>query len=206
MLNRIEELEKQLKQISDEIKEIKKQGNNMVQLKELEPGDKFVLCGKKFVVLVHNKFTSGTEVICNEFWFRDVRFGDTNEYVKSNAKELCDSIVPLIEEEVGEKNLIEYCLDFRAVDGGIDYKPIMCKVSPIDFDRARKYFPLLVNEKLDDWWWMATPWNSKGIGNQNALTVVSFSGRIDYDFCNCHERGVRPFCILKPTTLVHKCE
>lgn len=51
MLNRIEELEKQLKQISDEIKEIKKQENNMVQLKELQPGETFKIGEHDFVVL-----------------------------------------------------------------------------------------------------------------------------------------------------------
>lgn len=205
MLNRIEELEKQLKQISDEIREIKKQENKMDQLKELEPGDKFMLCGKEFIVLDYNQFIPGIEVICNELWFENVRFGDTNEYAKSNVKELCNSIVTLIEKEIGKENLMEHCVDFRSVDGKTDYTSITCKVSPITFERARKYFPLLVNENLGDWWWMATPWNSKGIGHENALATVSPSGSIYFNSC-VNFSGIRPFCVLKPTTLVYKCE
>ena len=105
---------------------------------------------------------------------------------------------------VGDENIIEYEVDLTALDGGNDFGTIKCKVSPIPFMEARKYFHLLVNKDLPDWWWTLTSWNSSKRGYTKSVTVVSPSGSISYYDYVCGN-GVRPFCILRSSIFVSKC-
>ena len=201
MLERINALEKQAKQILDEIKEIKEKAN-VVALGSLNPGDTFRLCDREFIVLAHEGEVS--KVISKDFWGENKVFGNDKNYAKSKIREFIEKeILPKIEAVVGKENVVEHEIHLEALDGGNDFGKLKCKVHPIDFMEARKYFPLLFNEKLNDWWWTCTPWNSGEHGYQNALTVVSPSGRIDCDgYYDVF--GVRPFCILKSNIFVSR--
>ena len=201
MLEKINALEKQAKQILDEIKEIKEKAN-VVALGSLNPGDTFRLCDREFIVLAHEGEVS--KVISKDFWGQDKVFGNNKNYAKSKIKEFVEKeILPKIEAVVGRENVVEHEIDLEALDGGNDFGKLKCKVLPIDFMEARKYFPHLVNEKLNDWWWTCTPWNSGKHGYQKAITVVSPSGYVN---CSIYRSsiGVRPFCILKSNIFVSK--
>lgn len=199
MLERINELEKQAKKILEEVKEIKEKAQ-VATLGSLKPGDKFWLCDKEFIVLEHEG--EGTKVISKGFWGENKKFGQNKNYAESFIEEFIEEeIFPKIAAVVGEENILEHEVDLTALDGGNDFGKIRCKVHPIEFMEARKYFHLLVDESLNDWWWLCTPWNSGNRGCKNAVAVVSPSGYIANGSCN-NDIGVRPFCILRSSILV----
>ena len=203
MLERINALEKQAKQILDEIKEIKEKAN-VVALGSLNPGETFMLGDKEFIVLEHEG--EGTKVISKNLWGKSRKFGDSKNYITSSLRDYHEKdVYQEIAAVVGDENIIEYEVDLTALDGGNDFGTIKCKVSPIPFMEARKYFHLLVNNNLPDWWWTLTSWNSKKNGREKAVTVVSPSGVVtDYD-CYFIDIGVRPFSILRSSIFVSKC-
>ena len=171
------------------------------KLSDLKPGETFMIADHEFLVLDHTE--TGTKVISKDMWQEDsIEFGSSKEYATSNIKNFIDrEVLPVIAAAVGEENIIEHDVDLTALDGGNDFGSIRLKVHPIEFMEARKYFELLVNEELPDWWWTITPWNSRGIGYAKSLAVVSPFGY----FCDCNYNyycGVRPFCILNSNIFV----
>ena len=176
-----------------------------VRLSELNPGDIFQTTGKrKYKVL--DQCTEYTRIISLGFVKENVKFDDdTTDYNKSSLKKLCDTeILKDFEEEFGEENIENDISDLITVDGqkiGV----VKCKVRPLTFDEARKYTDLTPNNKLNDCYWTCSAWSTEERGWKYALTVVSPSGFIYYNYCN-YSRGVRPVCILKSNIFVSKTE
>lgn len=202
MLERINELERQVKSISKEIAEIKEKAK-VVTLGTLMPGETFMLGNKEFIVLEHEG--EGTKIISKNLWGKSRKFGDSKNYITSSLRDYHEKdVYQEIAAVVGDENIIEYEVDLTALDGGNDFGTIKCKVSPIPFMEARKYFHLLVNNNLPDWWWTLTSWNSKKNGREKAVTVVSPSGFVaNSSYYN--GSGVRPFSILRSSIFVSKC-
>lgn len=179
---------------------------NKVQLSELEPGEVFKIGEHDFIVLEPG-FTQ-TKVISKDFMAKNVVFDEeTRDYNKSNLKKVIEEeIQPIIEEAVGEENIVEHIVKLTSVDMQREFDDCKCKVRPITFDEAREYNNLIVNEDLDDWWWTCTPWSTEARGRQYSMAVVSPSGDvIDYG-CYRGNNGVRPVCILKSNIFVSKGE
>lgn len=178
---------------------------NKVQLSELEPGEVFKIGEHDFIVL-ESGFTQ-TKVISKDFMAENVVFDeDTRDYNKSNLKKVIEEeIQPIIEEAVGEENIVEHIVKLTSVDMQREFDDCKCKVRPITFDEAREHNNLIVNEDLDDWWWACTPWSTEARGLQYSIVVVSPSG--DFSNYDCDYRlGVRPVCILKSNIFVSKGE
>lgn len=176
-----------------------------VQLSTLNPGDVFKIGEHDFIVLMQCR--EETAVISKGFMAENVKFDeDSRNYKESNLKKVIENLIqPVIEVEVGSKNLIEHEVDLTSVDMQDEFGGFKCKVRPITFDEARLYNNLLVNKKLNDWWWTCTPWSTEDRGWKYSITVVAPSGII-YDInCSC-SFGVRPFCILKSNIFVSKGE
>ena len=176
-----------------------------VQLSTLDQGEIFKIGEYDFIVL--EQCEERTAVISKGFMAENVKFDeDSRNYKKSNLKKVIENqIQPIIEVEVGSKNLIEHEVDLTSVDMQDEFVGFKCKVRPITFDEARLYNNLLVNKNLNDWWWTCTPWSTEDRGWKYSITVVAPSGYVDRDGCvNC--RGVRPFCILKSNIFVSKGE
>ena len=200
MKQRLDNITKFVAEILKEVEELKK-GCEETKLSDLKPGETFMIADHEFLVLDHTE--TGTKVISKDMWQEDsIEFGSSKEYATSNIKNFIDrEVLPVIAAAVGEENIIEHDVDLTALDGGNDFGSIRLKVHPIEFMEARKYFELLVNEELPEWWWTITPWNSRGIGYAKSLAVVSPSGRIDRNnYFN--GLGVRPFCILNSNIFV----
>lgn len=176
-----------------------------VQLSELKPGEVFKIGEHDFIVLEQGIVQ--TKVISKDFMAENVVFDrETRDYNRSNLKKVIEEeIQPIIEEAVGEENIVEHIVKLTSVDMHNEFDNCKCKVRPITFDEAREYNDLIVNEDLDDWWWTCTPWSTEARGLKYSMTVVSPSGRIGHDYCNIN-RGVRPFCILKSNIFVSKGE
>ena len=175
-----------------------------VELSALEPGERFETELGKFIVLDRDKEHGWTKVIQDNFYTEDVKFGDTNDYKKSELKELFDGEITEAYSKVFEDALVEHTTQIKSVDNQ-DYGEITCKVRPLTFDEAREYNRLLVNKSLPDWWWTCSPWSSEDRGWKNSVAVVSSGGDIINNRYSSFI-GVRPFCILKSNLFVSKVE
>lgn len=176
-----------------------------VQLSTLNPGEIFKIGEYDFIVL--EQCEERTAVISKGFMAENVKFDeDSRNYKESNLKKVMENLIqPVIEKEVGSKNLIEHEVDLTSVDMQDEFGGFKCKVRPITFDEARLYNNLLVNKNLNDWWLTCTPWSTEDREWKYSITVVAPSGLIDFSICN-FSCGVRPFCILKSNIFVSKGE
>ena len=188
-----------VKQLEEEEKQSK------VQLSTLNPGDVFKIGEYDFIVLMQCR--EETAVISKGFMAENVKFDeDSRNYKESNLKKVIENLIqPVIEVEVGSKNLIEHEVDLTSVDMQDEFGGFKCKVRPITFDEARLYNNLLVNKNLNDWWWTCTPWSTEDRGWKYSITVVAPTGLINDYHCG-RSSGVRPFCILKSNIFVSKGE
>lgn len=176
-----------------------------VQLLTLNPGNVFKIGEHDFIVLMQCR--EETAVISKGFMAENVKFDeDSRNYKESNLKKVIENLIqPVIEKEVGSKNLIEHEVDLTSVDMQDEFGGFKCKVRPITFEEARLYNNLLVNKNLNDWWWTCTPWSTEDRGWKYSIAVVAPSGNFDYISYNSGD-GVRPFCILKSNIFVSKGE
>lgn len=174
------------------------------ELSNLEPGERFETELGKFIVLDQDREHGWTKVIQDNFYTEDVKFGNTNDYKKSELKELIDGEITEAYSKVFGDALVEKTTQIKSVDNQ-DYGEITCKVRPMTFDEAREYNRLVVNKSLPDWWWTCSPWSSEDRGWKYSVAVVSSGGVIGRSGCNDFY-GVRPFCILKSNLFVSKVE
>lgn len=182
-----------------------KERADKVQLSTLNPGEAFKIGEHDFIVLEQKQ--EQTMVISKGFMAKNKMFNDdTRDYNSSSLKKLIESdIQPIIENAVGDDNIVEHDVDLTSVDMQNEFGICRCKVRPITFDEARKYNDLLVNKDLGDWWWTCTPWSTDERGWKYLIAVVSSSGNVNFNCCDdcC---GVRPLCILKSNIFVSKGE
>ena len=189
-------MSKELELARELVKQLEEAENaKKVRLSELNPGDVFKIGEHDFIVLEY--FAGATKVISKDFMAENVVFDeDTRDYNKSNLKKVIESeIQPIIESEVGSKNLVEHEVELTSVDIQREFCNCSCKVRPITFDEAREYNNLLANKSLDDWWWACTPWSTADRGMKYSIAVVSPSGCIYGNYCYLNN-GVRPVCIF----------
>lgn len=176
-----------------------------VQLSTLNPGEIFKIGEYDFIVL--EQCEERTAVISKGLMAENVKFDENSRnYKESNLKKVIENqIQPVIEKEVGSKNLIEHEVDLTSVDMQDEFGGFKCKVRPITFDEARLYNNLLVNKNLNDWWWTCTPLSTEDREWKYSITVVAPSGNVNGFDCG-GSGGVRPFCILKSNIFVSKGE
>lgn len=119
-------------------------------------------------------------------------FGENNEFAKSNPlKKLQKDILPKIESAVGAENVLEFETDLLSFDGLDTQGKIKSKISLITLDFYRANARLFDKYKLDDWWWLATPWSTPEHYNDYWTLCVSPCGCMGY--CNYNRNyGVRP--------------
>lgn len=200
-MNKILEKAKELVAMLEE-KEIK----DKVELSTVAPGGVIYLGEDEFVVLDHDD--GGTLVISKDFMEEDVKFGDNTDFNGSNVQRvLYEDILPKIEEVVGKDSILSQTVKLTTVDNQDIYKDVDGRIRLLTFDEARKYNPLIVNEELDDYWWLMTPWTSNDRLNY-PVAVVSPSGNIYRRDCN-NQSGVRPVLYLKSNIFVSlggKCD
>lgn len=175
-----------------------------VRLSELNPGDIFQTTGKrKYKVL--QQYGDTTKIISLDLVKKNVKFGESTDYKKSNVKKLCDiEILKDLEEEFGAENIETHTADIITVDGQ-KIGTVDCKVRPITFDEAREYTDIIPNQHLDNWCWTLSPWSTKERGWKNSIAVVLPSGFV-FSYYFCRSVGVRPVCILKSNIFVSRAE
>ena len=185
-----------------------KERENMIQLCSVQRGQRIVgKSGRVYIALKQMEAQEQTVVIADDFMAKDVVFDeDTTNYAESSLKERIErDILPVVEADFGEDNIIEHEVDLTTVDMQREFGTCRCKVRPVTFDEAREFNDLLVKEDLPDWYWTCTPRSTKERGWGMSLAVVFPSGFIGYNRCG-DDRGVRPVLYLKSNIFVSKGE
>lgn len=188
--------ENELNRIYKEFAEYKKQ-----HMEKPEIGKTVEVDGMEWMIL--DKTEKGYFAILNSFDGENRKFdSDSNNWIESDLrKELNDSFLKKITEELGEDAVVEFDRDLLSLDGQTEYGHCEDKISLLTVDEYRKYRKLLPN--TNDWWWLITPWSTPANGYISTLAVVSPSGVIlnnSYDY----SIGVRPVCIFSSSIFESK--
>lgn len=188
--------ENELNRIYKEFAEYKKQ-----HMEKPEIGKTVEVDGMEWMIL--DKTEKGYFAILNSFDGENRKFdSDSNNWIESDLrKELNDSFLKKITEELGEDAVVEFDRDLLSLDGQTEYGHCEDKISLLTVDEYRKYRKLLPN--TNDWWWLITPWSTPANGYISTLAVGSPSGVIlnnSYDY----SLGVRPVCIFSSSIFESK--
>lgn len=196
MKKNLKYFENELNRIYKEFAEYKKQ-----HMEKPEIGKTMEIAGMEWMIL--DKTEKGYFAILNSFDGENRKFdSDSNNWIKSNLrKELNDSFLKKITEELGKDAVVEFDRDLLSLDGQTEYGHCEDKIALLTVDEYRKYRKLLPNTK--NWWWLITPWSTPANGYSSTLSVVSPSGSIgsgSYDYSD----GVRPVCIFSSSIFESK--
>lgn len=157
----------------------------------------------EFIVLNRNEALGTVELLLKDS-LCDSAFGDTNDFRTSKIKGVLEDFAKKIEDIVGEENLIEHIVDLTADDGLKCYGITHAKMSLLTANMAREYVDILDEFKLDNSWWLVTPYSTPKHDIKTSVKYVSPDGDIGINFSSWDNNGVRPFCILKSSIFVSK--
>ena len=196
MKKNLKYFENELNRINKEFDEYKKQ-----HMEKPEIGKTIEIAGMEWMIL--KKTEKGYFAVLNGFDGKERTFdSDSNNWIESDLrKELNDSFLKKITEELGEDAVVEFDRDLLSLDGQTEYGHCEDKISLLTVDEYRKYRKLLPN--TNDWWWLITPWSTPANGYISTLTVVSPSGYI-YTNGYGNSCGVRPVCIFSSSIFESK--
>lgn len=185
-----------LKKLNEAYEQLKK------KYQKPEIGKTIEVASIKWLVL--DKLEKGYLVISDEFYGKSREFDtDCNNWDSSDLRqELNTELRRKIEEAVGEGGLLKFTRDLLSMDGQTEYGSCEDYVSLISVDEYRKYRKLLPN--TGEWWWTLTPDSTKSNDDTSYIRVVSPSGIINCNYCDC-SCGVRPVCIFS-SSIFESCE
>lgn len=135
--------------------------------------------------------------LARDFVYKNTQFdSDSNNYANSNIrKKLNDDLLKKITKKIGKDALFDIEIDLTSDDGLDDYGKVTDKVGLLTADMYRKYNRIIENYKVDDWWWLATPYSTPHRGYSSYVRCVYRDGTLNNDDCSLNN-GVRPFCIF----------
>lgn len=173
-----------------------------VALADIPVGETFKIGRFEFI-----KFTDedGKVTVVSKDCTYKSKFGRNNDFFKSSILEgLSNEILPEIEGEVGEDNVLKFETDMLSLDGSNKHGSVSSKISLPTFDFYRKHRAIFERYKLDEWWWLATPDSTSEYSNDIWVVCVSPDGNV-FNFNYGSRGGVRPILILKSNIFV-SCE
>ena len=169
------------------------------RLGDLNPGDVFK--GKsetEYIVCGHEHFV--TYVVRRELLDEKMKFGDTNNWVKSNIRKyLNEDYVQVIEREFGNGNIVAFERDLISLDGYNDYATCVDKVSVMNVMEYVKYHKYVGN--CDFRYVLITPDSTPSGCGADYVRFVVDGGSVGCGWCGLGF-GVRPFFVLKSSTFV----
>ena len=194
---------KKIELTPEQVKEIEQSFDfNKVALKNIDVGETFKIGKFEFVVLEHHEET--TAVILKEFWTRNVFDDDSNNYKESEIrKKLNNEFYKDLLACIDSENIVKHRVDLIADDGRTDYGTCEDHISLLTCEMYRKYVYVLDKHKINNWWWLATPYSVKSNGYEASVRCVDYNLTLNSSICN-YGSGVRPFCILKSNIFVSK--
>ena len=169
------------------------------RLGDLNPGDVFK--GKsetEYIVCGHEHFV--TYVVRRELLDEKMKFGDTNNWVKSNIRKyLNEDYVQVIEREFGNGNIVAFERDLISLDGYNDYATCVDKVSVMNVMEYVKYHKYVGN--CDFRYVLITPDSTPSGCGASIVQYVNGGGNVGCNWCS-DDFGVRPFFVLKSSIFV----
>lgn len=169
--------------------------DNKILFPGVKPGDTFLIGDAEYIRFPDTP--EGTPVVRKDIAFKS-RFGDNNDFRSSDIlKRLQEEVLPQIIDAVGEENVCEFETDLTTLDGLKNYGIMRSSIGLPTFDFYRDNVAIFDQYKPDSWWWTATADSAKPHYDPIWVTCVPPAGNISYDFYDCVNIGVRPFCILK---------
>lgn len=182
----------------DKLSEIKKAlcVKDRFYIEKNEKGEEIAHVGEyDFLVLERSGDT--VAVILKTIYKEEVKFGSDNDFRGSNVQKICREFAEKITSIVGAENVVEHAVDLTSDDGLRDYGKIREKCSLLTADLYRRYVDILDLDRLDQYWWLVTPWSTPRHESSMYVKCVSPRGIIIDDCCLSGCLGVRPFLILK---------
>lgn len=174
-----------------------------------KPGDIINLAGIEFGVLdvrepVCSDDPGALFIMAINTQGEDCRFGDTNDYTKSDLRVAVDEWL----EELGESgvnlDLIEPReIDLTTLDGRANYGKLEVKAAPLTLDEARMYAKFIPNS--NDWSWLATGWGAPGMNGSAYAFRVGSDGDWSGNRCSS-SYGIRPALVISSSLLTSERE
>ena len=173
-----------------------------------KPGDIITLGGIEFGVLdvrepVCSDDPGSLFVVAVNTQGDDCRFGDTNDYTKSDLREAVDEWLEELGQNGVDLDLIEPReIDLTTLDGRANYGKLEVKAAPLTLDEARMYAKFI--PESDGWSWLATGWGLSSIGSALAF-IVNSNGKWSNNDCS-NADGIRPALVISSSLLTSERE
>lgn len=168
----------------------------------VENGETFKIADIEFIKF--SDVDGVTTVVTREAVFKS-DFGKNNNLANMKIiKRLEKEFLPKIAEAIGAENILDFETDLTTLDGVKTYGKLTSKVSLPTLDFYRENTEIFDKYKLDDWYWLATPWSALPHYDSYCALCVAPSGDI-YDFNYYFHFGVRPFLRFK-SSIFDSCE
>lgn len=131
--------------------------------------------------------------VCKDSLFNS-RFGKNNDFRESDIlNRLSEEVLPKIEGAIGAENVLEFETDLLSLDGSAKYGVMKSKISLPTLDFYRRNRAKFEENKVDDWWWLATPDSTDEYDSDAWCFCVSPSGFINDGYLShSYCVGVRP--------------
>lgn len=174
-----------------------------------KPGDIITLGGIEFGVLdvrepVCSDDPGSLFVVAVNTQGDDCRFGDTNDYTKSDLREAVDEWLEELGQNGVDLDLIEPReIDLTTLDGRANYGKLEVKAAPLTLDEARMYAKFI--PESDDWSWLATGWGAPGMSG-SALAFRVYSYGVWYGNGCSVSFGIRPALVISSSLLTSERE
>ena len=166
-------------------------------LSSYKPGETVTLGNREYIVLGQSEETTS---IITKAITRNMRFGSSNDYRKSDVCTYCNDIFyNELANTVGKENIIMHTVNLMCDDGS--NKGVSCRdnVSILTMENYRRYREYL--SEFDDSFWAATGVTILDRDYARGVCCISSNGVPDWSKCDWFD-GVRPFCILRSSILV----
>lgn len=197
VINNIPNVKVTVNQSEDGIFAIQLDEDNKITLGSVKPGSVVKIGNREYIVLGHGAET--TAIVAKDF-VKEMRFGDTGDYVTSDVREFCNGeFLNELVAAVGVDNIVEHIVKLIADDGTGKGKTCKDKVSILTAENYRRYREFL--KAYGDWWWTATRVTYDNEDYARYVCYVNSGGILVWYGCDCCG-GVRPFCILNSSVLI----
>lgn len=182
----------------DKLSEIKKAlgVKDRFYIEKNEKGEQIAHVGE-YDCLVLERSGDTIALLLKSLYKENVKFGSNNDFRGSNAQKICREFAAAIASIVGEENVVEHTVDLTSDDGLREYGRIREKCSLLTSYLYRRYVDILDLDRLDQYWWLVTPWTTPIHKDSMWVKFVSPRGNLFDEFYELDRCGVRPFLILK---------
>ena len=137
----------------------------------------------------------GVAVVMKDCLFKS-DFGSDNNFAKSEILEKLQPVLAEICELVGAENVLEFDTDLIALDGSRKHGKLMSSISIPTHRFYQENRAIFAQHPVNDWWWLATPWETSEYTDDDWVACVSPRGYVGNVSYYCVSRGVRPFLIF----------